>query len=123
MDHGTLLAVVGIGLTIVLAVIGTLGKHEFNKLNTKIDNKSNELNTKIDGVEMRLENHLSQIDNDIKLLYKENDANIKVLTKLIENENENIVNRMDISNLIHAGKLLPTLQEEKKGRYADDTSS
>ena len=131
---GILLGIVGIGLAIGLTIIGTLGKQQFNKLstqidnkfnalNTKIDNRFNELNTKINGVEMKLENHLSQIDNNIELLHKENDININTLTKLIENGNENIVNRIDISNLIHAGKLLPTPQEKQKGRYADDESS
>ena len=88
MDYGEIgiiLALVGIGLTI----IGTLGKQQFNKLNTKIDNKFNELNTKIDnefnklntkieGVEMKLENHLSRIDDNMKLLHKENAMKIKV---------------------------------------------
>ena len=91
---GIILAVAGTGLTIGLAIIGTLGKQQFNKLNTKIDNKFNELNTKIDnefnklntkieGVEMRLENHLSRIDDNMKLFREENAMKIEGLDSSI----------------------------------------
>ena len=125
MDHGDIgiiLTIVGIGLTIGFAIIGTLGKQQFNKLNTKIDNKFNELNTKIDnefnkldtkidGVEMRLENHLSQIDNNMKLFHEENAMKIEGLDNSINHRIKTLW------NLIRA-RGVPSVPQE--GEYSFD---
>ena len=115
MDHGTILAIVGIGLTIVLAIIGTLGKHEFNKLNTKIDRRFDKFNIKIEGVEIRLNGELSQINSEIKLHREANTMKIEALNNRIK----------DLENLIRYSKVssAPKEKKRKKGRYGDNTSS
>ncbi len=89
-----LLGIVGIGLAIGLTIIGTLGKQQFNKLNTKIDNIFNKLSMQIEGVEIRLKGELSRINSEIGLLREKNAMQIKDVNRDINYKIERLGDRI-----------------------------
>ena len=75
-----ILAVVGLGITIIgsivgvgLAIIGVLGNNKFNKLNTQIE-----------GIEIRLGGELSRINSEINLLRESHTTKIDGLNNTVD---------------------------------------